>query len=371
MMALCVLGAVTVTVLMIEDSAQIETNSQGQYLPPVSVVDLRSQDHQGLIQVFAEVKPRWSVTLSAQVSGVITKIFDHAFAGSATKEGTPLIHIEESPYLAELHDAEYALAEAELELMQQESRSVQATNDWQRSGIDAIPSDLALNKPQLEVARKRVVAAKSRVREARKVHAYTQIKAPISGVVTSRHVSIGQSVTEGEALLHIIEQKQQEIVVALSRGQWNLLSKDWQNQLAVIRDAAGTEVAKARIKRGGGFLDPETRQYKLFLETVGVKQVLSGDFVRVVLPGHRVSNSLAIPESALTRDGLVWYLDDLDQLRTFVATVLYHCDGQMIVLAPTPDTLGKHYPSRWRIATTPLASFLTGRRVNPVSAEVE
>jgi RND family efflux transporter MFP subunit len=369
LVALGVLCMVTVIVLMFEDTARIEQKNEAQYLAQVSVVNLQSRDHPGLIEVFAEVKPRWSVTLGAQVSGVITKIFDQSFAGSTVKKGTALINIEESPYLAELHQAEYELAEAELALLQQQKRSAKAMKDWRRSGIDAAPSDLALNKPQLKVARKRVAAAKSRVVQAQKNHMYTQIKAPISGVILNRHVSMGQSVSEGEALLHIIEREHQEIVVALTKQQWHLLSRNWDTQFAVIRDTNGVEVAKAQIKRGGGFLDPETRLYTLFLETLDNQPVLSGDFVQVALPGRIINDSLAIPESALTRDGLVWYLDDQDQLRTFNARARFHSNAKIIIDTPTVDTLGKHYPSRWRIAITPMASFLAGTRVKPLPVE--
>jgi multidrug efflux pump subunit AcrA (membrane-fusion protein) len=178
-------------------------------------------------------------------------------------------------------------------------------------------------------------------------------------------------VAEGDPLVHIVHQAYPQITVSLSKQQWYLLAEGWGGQLASVRDTAGIEVAKARIMRGGGFLDPETRQYKLFLETVGEETVLSGDFVQVVLPGRIVSNSLAIPESALTRDGKVWYLDDDDRLRTFVARVRFHDNDQIIVDTPTTDTLGKYAPSQWRVATTPMVSFLTGNRVDPIPVESE
>ena len=370
--SLLILLLVIIVVDGLEDVAEVEQKQEAQYLPPVSIVNPQPQDNTGVIRTYAEIKPRWETTLKSQVSGEVEKVFAQAFVGERVKKGDMLIHIEASRYLADLHDAEQMLAEAELNLLQEKNRASQNSKNWQRSGLDKTPSDLVLNIPQLNVAEKTVAAAKSRVDAARKMFSYTQITAPLSGVITARNVNIGQTLLEGEDLLHIIQDTQQEIAVALSEQQWSMLDKDWSKKTASVRNMSGVEIAQARIERGG-FLDPETRLYRLFL-TVDKKsdnRALPGHFVQVNLPGRPLRNSLVIPESALTRSGLVWYLDDSDYLRSFHATVLLHQGNQVIVEAPGRETLEQNYPSRWRIATTPLASFMAGRRVNPVASEGE
>ncbi len=368
-----ILIMVLVVIAILEESVQIEKKSSSRYLPPVSVVNLQSQDNKGVIQVYAEVTPRWATTLKPQVSGEIIEVSDHAFAGAAVKKGDLLILIENSAYQADVHEAEHALSEAKLSLLQEKKKSAQAQRDWQRSGINKTSSALALNKPQLEVAKNAVNAAESKVSAARKNLTYTRIKAPFSGIITTRHVSIGHVVTEGEELLSIVHDAQQDIAVALSKQQWTGLAENWRMRPASIRNMAGVEIAQAQIKRGGGFLSPKTRQYTLFLEINGTSNsnVLPGDFVQVALPGRIARNSLAVPEGALTRSGFIWYLDDADRLRQFIAKVLFHDDDRIIIETPSTEMISKHYPSKWRIATTPLASFLAGNPVKPVVVEEE
>ncbi len=367
----CILILVIIIIDDLEDSVYVEQKQEVKYLPPVSIVTPQPQDNRGTLQVAAEIKPRWAVTLKSQVSGEIEQVFDRALAGKQVKKGDLLIRIESSRYQADLHETQQALAEAELNLLQAQKKSSQDRKNWQRSGISGTPSDLVLSIPQLELAQKTLVAVKSRVDATRKTLAYTKIKAPFSGVITQRNVSVGETILEGDELLRIVHNTQQEIHLSLNSQQWNLLSKEWKNRKASIRNADNVEIAQAEIKRGGNFLDPETRQYRLFLEIekTSDNHTLVGDFIQVNLPSRTIPNSLLIPESALTRSGFVWYLDDENRLRKFIATILVYRDSQIIIETPSSHMLGKHTPSRWRIATTPLASFLAGHPVSPVAVE--
>lgn len=368
LVSLGILALVIIVIVQLEDTVEIEQAQASHYLPLVSVVNPPPQNNRGIIHAYAELRPRWSTTLKAQVRGEIVEVTHKALAGESVKKGDLLIRIEESHYRANLHEAEQVLSEAILNLLQEKMKADQAKKNLQRSGMNITPSDLALRKPQVELAEKAVTAARSRLHAAKKSHANTRIKAPFSGVIITRHISIGQSVTEGEELLHIVHDRQQDIAVRLSKQQWAMLAENWQDQVAHVRNMTGTEIARARIKRGGGFVDQETRQYMLFLEIVDQSghQVLPGDFIQVQLPGRIAQNSLVIPESALTRDGFVWYVDDNDRLRRFFARVLFHQDDRIVIETPSNDAIADNYPASWRIATTPLASFLAGNLVRPV-----
>ena len=365
--SLIILILVVGWLIVLEDAIEIEKEQQAQYSPPVSIIEIQPGSHKGLIQTYAEIKPHWEATIKSQVNGKIVRIDKKAFAGESINKGDVLIRIEDSAYRANLDEAKQVLAEAELNLLQEQKKSAQAQRDWQRSGLSNPPSDLVLNKPQKKVAENKVNAAKSHLNAARVKHTYTRIKAPFSGVITQRHVSIGQTIAEGEELLHIVGNTQQDLTVSLNPQQWNMLAEKWQGQMASIRNMAGVEITRAENKRGGGFLDKETHQYKLFLEvdSASANTVLPGESVRVALSGRIANDSLAIPESALTREGFVWHVDDEDRLRQFMAKVLFHRDDYIIIDKPSSESMGIHHPSKWRITTTPLASFLSGNAVKP------
>ncbi len=360
-----ILAVVAGAILLLEDDIQTELKTSLPLIPAVSVVVVQPQNNEGTIHTFAEVKPRWAITLNSRVSGEVVEVSTKALAGQVIEKGELLVRIEDSAYLVDVSEAERAVSSAKIDLTRQRIKTKRAPRDWQSMGIAAQPTALAMNKPQLDLAEKSLAVALNRLNAARVKLADTLVVAPFSGVVTARSVSIGQSVAQGEGLLHLVDNRHRDIVVSLSKPQWSMLAENWQGRTAGVRNLEGVEIARAQIMRGGGFLDQKSRQYQLFLEvdnrTSG--KVLPGDYVQIHLPGRVVGNSLAIPQSGLTRSGFVWFVDDSDRLRKFAAKVAFYSGDRIVVETPSRASLGDDYPAKWRIATTPLASFLPGNRV--------
>lgn len=363
--ALILLGIAGAAVYMMENTADVEKTEGSTHLMKVSTVSAGIGEHAGMLRSLAEVKPRWSATLKAHVGGEVVEVSDKALAGEKIEKGDVLVRLEDSAYKARLADAKRDLAQAELSLSQEDKKAKQALRDWKRSGLKSKPSDIALNKPQLGLAKKAVEAAKAGVEAAEKDLAYTVVEAPFSGVVTERFVSIGQSVHAGDDLVHVLDQGQLDITVSLSARHWENLAKDWVEQTALVKDDRGKVIAQAEIKRGGGFLDPQTRQYKVYLEVLDVtnSQALAGEFVHVELPGRVAAGSLLIPESAYTREGTVWHVDTDNRLRYFESEVLFYQGDHLIVSAPIDGT------KELLVITAPLASFVAGKEVSVIEGE--
>ena len=353
---------------MMTNTADVSLQENSYFVPKVSIVTVPIKTQAGVLQTLAEITPRWSATLKAHVGGEIIVVSNKALAGETVDKGNLLIQIEGTAYRANLANAEKELADAQLSLLQAKKQSAQAIRDWERSGLESQPSDLALKKPQLEIARKAVKASEENIKAANKKNAYTKVTAPFSGIVTQRFVSIGQTVSAGDNLVHVLDQSILDIAVSLSSRQWNNLAENWQQQTALVKNDAGQVIAEALITRGGGFLDPSTRQYKIFLEVKinDSNRVLAGEFVHIDLPGKSTPNSLRIPESAFTREGNVWYVDTNERLRYFASEVLFYQDNELIVAAPVVAVA-----SELRIITTPLASFIAGSEVLPVNVGIE
>ena len=126
----------------------------------------------------------------------------------------------------------------------------------------------------------------------------------------------------------------------------------------------GRPLGTATIRQGGGFLDPQTRQMRVFLAVSDPAEgVLAGDFLRVVLDGRRIANTLTLPETALTRAGYIWLVDADDLLTRLSPEILFRSEGRITISAP------QDLPAPWRVVRTPLASFLPGQRVTPQRVE--
>jgi hypothetical protein len=90
--------------------------------------------------------------------------------------------------------------------------------------------------------------------------------------------------------------------------------------------------------------------------------------VEVRLEGKKLNNYLRLPESALTREGIVWFIDQQDTLRSYQPKSIHYQNKH--VLVPLPDKSEYLAYKVWQVATVPLASFLVGKKVELTEVKV-
>lgn len=368
--AVVVFLLVGVLLVITENPITVEQQETQGVLPSVSYMAVTPQHVPMIIQTFAEVKSRWNTVIKAQTSGEVTTIFPVAMVGERVKKNQRLIDIDNSRYQSSLDQAKQQVAEAELSLALEKNKSIQAKKNWAASGLSLPTSSLAFNIPQLKVAEAQLKAAKSQVTAARILYHHTKVKAPFTGVIVERHVNLGQTVIEGDILFRIQDHTSLNIDILLSQQQWTMLADNWHGQEARILDSQNTPLGRATIMRDAGVLDPQTRQHKLLLTVAqdATSSLIAGDFVKVEFSGRTVRNSLVVPESALASDGYIWYIDEDDKLRRFFATVYFYQEGNVVIDMPQLKHKKEHsgVTKPLRIATVPLASFLSSMKVKPV-----
>lgn len=362
-LSLGILFLVLLVLSFAEDTIDVTETNAPPVLPLVSVDPVVAGPQTVRVRAFADVRPRWSADLSAAVIGRVDRVFDSALAGEPVAAGTPLIEIENSRYVAELAAAELELKQAELGLWQAKNATQVAQAEFTRTKTPP-PNDLALKLPQLGIAESAVTSAKARVAAAKRQFEDATIVAPFSAFVTDRFVSPGQFVNVGDRLLKLADNTGFELVAELGQRDWLLLKRPLAGQTAEVLNQQGEVIAKATVRRGGGFLDETTRQYRVFLEIENpdTTSILAGDFVTIVLPGATVPSALDIPASALTKEGYVWHLDDDNRLLRSEPEVLFRRQDRVIVKSPGAA-------QDLRVARTPLVSFLPGQQVEPRFAE--
>lgn len=353
LIALLLFSAALLLLVSLEDKADVKAQTTPPHLPPVSVMSVTAGKHRGSISVYAEINPRWHTTVTAHVSGELQQLSLDALAGKPVKRGQHLLSIESSLYQAQLHEAEQMLAEANILLKKEQLNNRQVKRS----------SQATLNKPQLALAlaRKTVQAATSRVDAAKTQLSYAIVTAPFPGYIRHRHVSLGQSINTGQALFDIIGNQTQQITALFSESQWHLIDKSQPKGSATLHDENGHQIGTATISHSGDFVDSATRQYSLYL-TVDTSQtpIPVGSFVQIRVPTLLADNSLKLPAGSLTQDGFIWFVTEEQQLRRFLAEVLFYQDDWVVVRQPKADT------QQWQIATLPLASFLPGAKATPI-----
>ncbi|QDG76240.1 efflux RND transporter periplasmic adaptor subunit [Labrenzia sp. PHM005] len=358
-----VLGVLTV----LEDTADVETAAAQQPLRQVTVITAQIGAHTGSVSVFAEVTPRWQVDLRSRVSGIVSDAVPVALAGSRVSKGDVLLQLEDAPYVASLSDARSVLENAQFELRKKKNKHTIALKDWRAVNPDRQPPEMAVHIPEVRVAERAVSAAEARVAAADYDLSSTLLRAPFPAIVTKRNVSPGATVNEGDVLFSVLDDSLLDIQASVGARDWSLLNRNWQSLGVTVYSDTDQKIGTAKVRQGGGFLDPQSRKYQLFLEVERATEtaILPGAFVRVNLPGRALEQTLRIPESALTQNGFVWFLDDTDRLQRFEARPLFRDNGAVVVRVP--DFLRKH--EDFRVVSLPMSAYLPGQKVEPVKRE--
>ncbi|GAB4344995.1 MAG: efflux RND transporter periplasmic adaptor subunit [Gammaproteobacteria bacterium] len=150
-------------------------------------------------------------TVSAQVSGRIVEInFDvHDFV----PRDTVILRFKSTEQRSQLDAAMAALREAEARLNETEIELKRVTQIYERKLVSKSVLDRA--RADRDAAKARVDSARANVTRAREQLAYTEVRAPYSGIVVKRFVEVGESVSVGQPLMAGISLEQLRVTVSL------------------------------------------------------------------------------------------------------------------------------------------------------------
>lgn len=250
----------------------------------------------------AEVRP--------QVTGIIQKrLFEE---GSEIKAGAQLYQIDEATYRAANATARAELARAEANLLAAEAREKRYKDLVSARAISQQDYDDAL--ATLGQARANLAAGKATVESAGINLKYTQVMAPISGVIGKSSVTEGALVTAGQADVLAIIQQLDPIYVDVSQSVDQLLRLRRQ---MMSGNVASIEEAKVRLK----FDDGSVYEHEGVLQfsEVGVNEstgtvvlralfpnpdrlLLPGMFVRTELQEGLRTNAILVSQRGVVRD---------------------------------------------------------------------
>ncbi|MEO0975035.1 MAG: efflux RND transporter periplasmic adaptor subunit, partial [Pseudomonadota bacterium] len=257
---------------------------------PVEVAGVQRGDILAVYSATGSLEAERDATVVAKVEGQIKQILveegDRVTAGDvlARLDGDQL-RLELSRSRAELEklEAEYARNAALLK-----------KGLVTREAYDTIAFDVRATRASTELAALRL--------------SYTDIRAPIDGVVSERMVKVGNTITANEATFRVTDLEPLITELFVPERQYNKLSAGQPAQVRV--DALGEESFTGRIARISPVIDPDTATFKVTVETDSAGRLSPGMFARINVVYDVHANALQIPREAL--------LDSVDEPAVFV-----------------------------------------------------
>ncbi|WP_323033156.1 efflux RND transporter periplasmic adaptor subunit [Paracoccus sp. (in: a-proteobacteria)] len=284
-----------------------------QQLPPpqVSVQVMQPE----ALPVVNELPGRVAATRTAEVRPrvggiVIERVFEQ---GGKVEAGDVLYRIDPSPYDVRVASAQGALARAEataLNAADQEKRARALRERKVTAGVDLDNAATALAQAEADVA-----IARASLQEAQLNRSYTEVTAPIAGVVGRALVTEGALVNAQTDIMATIQQldpvyvdftqSSSELFAlrrALAAGQLATMADDAAAVRLVFDD--GTEYADpGKLLFSEASVDSSTGQITLRAEFPNPQgDLLPGLYVRVRIEQAVRDNALTVPQMAVQRD---------------------------------------------------------------------
>ncbi|HXH03839.1 MAG TPA: efflux RND transporter periplasmic adaptor subunit [Candidatus Competibacteraceae bacterium] len=232
-------------------------------------------------------------TLSAQTAGRVLELpYD---VNDYVRAGDVVVRFTDVEQQAELRRAQAALDAAQAAATEAEAEYRRFNELFERKLVARAQLDQAIARR--EAARAQLEAAQAAVRAARQQLDYTVVRAPYSGILTQRHVEVGEAVQPGQAL-----------VSGLSLNRLRLRVELPQSEITALR-----EQAQARVQLDDGrwldatrvvlfpYADPATHSFRVRVELPEAETGLMPGMIAKVAFALGTRQPLRVPVTALVR----------------------------------------------------------------------
>ncbi|MEE4166361.1 MAG: efflux RND transporter periplasmic adaptor subunit [Desulfocapsaceae bacterium] len=265
------------------------------------------------VEIMGTVQAAENASIAAKISGNITDI--PVSPGSRVREGDLLAAI--------------SAGEISAKLMQAQAQLEQATRNYTRE--QGLLKKNAATVEMVKTLEETKKIAEAAYREARTMLSYTSITAPFDGIITKKHVNIGDLATPGSPLLQLESESQLQVITHIPESLILEISID--DRLPVYIPAADVNITGI-VTEVAPTADPRSRTAPVKLQITPAKNIRSGQFARVSLPGTR-GKAILLPETALQPFGQmerVFAVEDDKARMRLVKTGLRH-DGKVEILS--------------------------------------
>ena len=283
----------------------------------MAAVAERSEFHE-TVRLDGVIEAVQQSTVSAQTSGTVESLpYD---VDDSVAAGDLIVQLEDSEQRSRLRQAQAGLEEAEAALSDARQRFERIEAISERGLVSRQELDQASNN--LAAARARVERASAAVAEAREQLSYTRVVAPYGGILTERHVEVGESVSPGQPLLSGLSLEQLRVVVDLPQ-KYAELARSERQATVTLADGRVLETGEMTFYP---YANPQTHTFRLRMRLSEPNgSLFPGMLVKVGVPVAS-REALWVPASSLVRRSelrAVFVLDDqgrprLRQVRTGV-----------------------------------------------------
>lgn len=307
---------VAVLVVLIALTGCQEEIPEKEMVRPVRAVQVGDPSDFAKRSFPGRAKATREVDMSFRVAGPLVK--RPVNVGDEVRKGQELARIDPRDFQVNLRDAQGQLERAEAILKRAESDYERVVQIKKQDPGAVSQAMIDRNRQQVESTTAEIRSLQAAVASAKDKLAYTYLKAPFDGIVTSTYVENYEDVKAKQPVIRLIDHSQIEMIVNIPEDliyQADYL-KTAGKAFRVRFDPFPNRELKPQIKEIGKEASKTTRTYPVTLimdqpEDIKILPGMAGKATRAAaLPGEESRGDIIIPETA------VFSVDEMDN--TFV-----------------------------------------------------
>jgi len=344
---LIIIGISTVIAAALYMLGQISPDAIQEKDPmDVNVQILTPIDYQIKIKSTGTTTPITQTVLTSEVGGEVIYRSKKFSEGSSVISGEILAKIDDTDLQLQYKNALLQLASAEVQFAVQQAEAEIAQEAWDQVG-EGVPQELTTKKPQLKQAKAALEVAKAQVQSAEKKLNKTEITAPYTGRIQNINIDLGSTIIPGQPVGSMYTSNEIEVTLSVKDSDLQFLDIPMdgrklnpdQKSIVIIKSLYKGEMQEwvGNLERVDGVIDPMTRMIKLianfknnFIEET--KPILPiGLFVEAEINGKQLEDIFMIPNSALTPNDELLFLNQDDALEIRKVSVLTKMKNHILV----------------------------------------
>lgn len=284
-----------------EDQAAKETKPEDE-LVPVEVVALQKGPMEAVLRFSTNLEAESSVQVFSQAQRLVTQLLVEE--GQAVAKGQVLVRLQDDEQRSAIARIQSQLTKAEREYQRQQ-------NLFDKQLI----SEQAFNDAKYQVEQLQIALA-----DAQRELTYTEVKAPIQGVITARKVNLGDNVKVGQNLFDMVDFN---TIVARVFVPERQIARLRLGQVArIIAPSLGGSVTEGTVLRIAPTVDPKSGTIKTTIKVpTGNRSLVPGLYVETELVVDKKADALLLPKRAVVYDDTEAYVyrvkpdDTVERLR--------------------------------------------------------
>lgn len=270
------------------------------------------------LELVGTVRARTTAVVAARIAGSIAVL--NVREGDRVRKGQVMARLEAQENLANSAVAIAGIEDARRGVDEAQARKKLADTTFDRYNklfsqqiisrqeFDAKQTEKELAAQALARAESRLKQAEESSRAAATISAYTEITAPITGIITSKPADLGATVFPAQPLMTIEDEGSYQLELAVPESLAARVSAGLPVQVAL--DAIGSSFM-AKINEIVPAADPASRTFAAKI-ALAQKPLKSGMFGRGTVNLGTATNGITLPKGAILERGamtVVWALD--------------------------------------------------------------